>query len=767
MVHLIACDSDDGSDDEVSSSPPISTEPAGAQLATPAAPVASADIEVDKWSLWVDGPHLRGANIWQAVVIPELDGLEFKGPGPVGPPYTQDDFDRLAAQGANYVSISGPGLFTETPPYTLDSGIQAHLDGLLTMIAEADMFATISFRTGPGRSEFTLCCGGDRYFDGYFNDSVWEDRSAQDAWVEMWRYTAERYRDNPIVAGYKLMVEPNAAGVFFDIYEPEEFYEQYAGTLYDWNQFYPRIVAGIRQVDSETPILVGGMSWSGVAWLNALEPTGDPRTVYVVHQYEPQDDYTHQEAGARNTYPGEFDADYDGEDDQVDREWLDDLLTEVDDFKARYDAPVAVDEFGVNRWVPGAAEFMNDQMGLFEERSLNYALWEWQTSWEPFAEDVHDMNYLLGPDPDNLGELPNALMDVIKGYWARNSVRPSSFVVAASKPEELPPAVTLPALEDVRQWLYLLDVNLEPETVEQIVASTYDMVVLDFISSEENNTDYPMAAVVDQLHHASHPKLVIAYIDVGEAESYRTYWRPTWGIGNPEWIITGDPDGWEGNFPVAFWYDEWRDIWLGEGGYIQGIVDAGFDGVYLDWVEAYSDEEVMAFAAEDGTDARQEMIWWVGDIADFGRNQNPNFIVIGQNAAELARSDEYVDIVDAIAQEQVWFDGGADNDPPGDCPLPATDAEIDTDPYYDSLSPACRRQYVEFPDSTLHVSSEEYLVDLRLAQNKGLIIFTVDYALDPDNITWVYQTSRGLGFIPFVGNRALDQYIEPFLTLSN
>jgi endo-alpha-1,4-polygalactosaminidase (GH114 family) len=141
--------------------------------------------------------------------------------------------------------------------------------------------------------------------------------------------------------------------------------------------------------------------------------------------------------------------------------------------------------------------------------------------------------------------------------------------------------------------------------------------------------------------------------------------------------------------------------------------------------------------------------------------------VIGQNAAELARSDEYVDIVDAIAQEQVWFDGGADNDPPGDCPLPATDAEIDTDPYYDSLSPACRRQYVEFPDSTLHVSSEEYLIDLRLAQNKGLIIFTVDYALDPDNITWVYQTSRGLDFIPFVGNRALDQYIEPFLTLSN
>ena len=52
----------------------------------------------DKWDLWIGGPHLRGANIWQAIVIPELDGSEFKGPGPVGPPYAQEDFDRLLKQ---------------------------------------------------------------------------------------------------------------------------------------------------------------------------------------------------------------------------------------------------------------------------------------------------------------------------------------------------------------------------------------------------------------------------------------------------------------------------------------------------------------------------------------------------------------------------------------------------------------------------------------------------------------------------------------------
>jgi endo-alpha-1,4-polygalactosaminidase (GH114 family) len=127
----------------------------------------------------------------------------------------------------------------------------------------------------------------------------------------------------------------------------------------------------------------------------------------------------------------------------------------------------------------------------------------------------------------------------------------------------------------------------------------------------------------------------------------------------------------------------------------------------------------------------------------------------------LAEDDGYLAAIDAIAQEQVWFDGGADNDPPGDCPLPRTDAEVDTYAYRKGLSPACRRQYDEYPDSTLHVSSEEYLSYLIPARDKGVIIFSVDYALEPENVSWVYETSRGLGFVPFVGNRALDRYVEP------
>ena len=385
-----------------------------------------------KWDLWASGETLlRGANIWQALVVPELDGPDFKGSGPVGPPYDQNDFDRLAAFGANYVTLSGPGLFTETPPFEPDLAVVAYIDELLQRISDAGLFVTIAFRTGPGRSEFSLCCGGDSYFDGHFNDSLWEDPLAQDAWVEMWRYTAERYADNPNVVGYKLMVEPNAEAIFFDLYEPDEFYPEYAGTLYDWNQLYPRIVQGIREVDSQTPILVGGMGFSAIQWLPYLEPVDDPFIVYVAHQYAPFDEYTHQPPDGRNEYPGKFDLDYDGSPDEFNREWLDRLLSPLDQYAAANSAPVAVDEFGLNRWVPGAAVYMDDLIDLLEQRGINHSLWEWQTSWPEFRLEVHDMDFRFGPDPDGRSETENELLETITNSWSRNTIRPSNAPWAA------------------------------------------------------------------------------------------------------------------------------------------------------------------------------------------------------------------------------------------------------------------------------------------------------------------------------------------------
>ena len=387
--------------------------------------LAAADF--DKFELWTNGTQLRGANIWQRTVVPEVDGDEFLGADHVGPPFSQADFDRLAALGANYVNLSHPGLFTERPPYILDEAVQANLDRLLEMAAQAHLYAVITFRTGPGRSDFTFYRdgAGDWFDPSLLVETVWSDPEAQQAWAEMWRYTAGRYRNNPVVVGYDLLCEPNASGVVFEIYDGEEFLSQYGGTVYDWNQFYPQVVSAIREMDGETPILVGAEGWSGVRWLPYLQPVEDPHVVYLVHQYEPQDGYTHQDLPAANGYPGELDLDWDGEPDTFDRDWLDGFLEYIDEFKARTGAPVAVNEYGVERWVPGAALFLQDEIALFEARGMNHAIWAWNPAWPAYSQSVHGMDYTFGIDPDNLAvDLQNELLQVLQASWQQNILRP-------------------------------------------------------------------------------------------------------------------------------------------------------------------------------------------------------------------------------------------------------------------------------------------------------------------------------------------------------
>jgi len=404
----------------------LNPSPTPEATATPDKP----KVEELKWHLWTDDVKLRGANIHQRHVYPELDGLEFIGPGPLGAPFTQEDFNLLSDLGANYVNISHPGLYTENPPYIIDQDVQNNLDSLLVMIEKADMFAVISFRTGPGRSEFTFQREnvGDWFDESYFNEEVWLDWHIQEAWVDMWRYTAERYRNNPVVVGYDLMVEPNSNDSILNIYDPDEFYEYNKNSLYDWNQLSRRIANSIREVDSWTPILVSGLGYGAVEWLPFVEPLEHDRVVYTVHQYAPMT-YTHQQKDSLDLeYPGIWDINGDGTNDKFNKAWLEGQISIIDSFKETYAVPVAINEFGIMRWEPGAVYFLNDEMYLFEQHALNYALWAWEPSWNPYTEKVDAFNYRHGTNPDNnINVFPNDLMTVITGYWERNEIRPSNI----------------------------------------------------------------------------------------------------------------------------------------------------------------------------------------------------------------------------------------------------------------------------------------------------------------------------------------------------
>jgi len=382
-----------------------------------------------KWDLWSSAVELRGINIW----LGRADDPIYQGalgPGAYGPTFSQADFDALAATGCNVVNISHPGLYSVSRPYVLDTKAQETLDDLLAKIERADMFAIITMRTGPGRSEWTFHWGNDTTTDpvnGWFpassyNEDVWKEQSAQDAWAKMWRHIAERYKASKVVVAYDLMCEPNSDHTQYGGIGPDEFYPAHANKLSDWNRLYPEIIAAIRQVDTTTPIVVGGLGYSGVEWLPFLSRAADPRVIYGVHQYEPGE-YTHQVPGANISYPGRIAGQ------QVDKAALETMLQPIAAAKGTRDAAVVCNELGAARWSPNVDRFIDDQLSLLEALGVNTAVWAWEIAGGVQDGQQDGFNFRLGPDPTNLADMPsNPLFGVLKRYWKKNRYRPSNLV---------------------------------------------------------------------------------------------------------------------------------------------------------------------------------------------------------------------------------------------------------------------------------------------------------------------------------------------------
>lgn len=316
-----------------------------------------------------------------------------------------------------------------------------------------------------------------------------------------------------------------------------------------------------------------------------------------------------------------------------------------------------------------------------------------------------------------------------------------------------------PALDKVNAWLLLLNNDLTAATVRKIADSEHDMVVVDYLPSQPHHAAYPMADTVAALKQGPNgrKRIVIAYLNVGQAEDYRSYWRKGWKPGAPGWILTTDPDGWPGNFPVAYWQPQWRAIATG---LARDIAGAGFDGAYLDWVGGFQDATVERRAAQDGIDAADEMAALVQSVGEAARAINPNFKLIGQNAAPLLANATYLSAIDAVSHESVWFTWGGKA--LGDCPVPKTEAEAASPDFRAKLPPACRAAYDADPGSAMRFVGESYLLPmLRDAQTGGKVIFTVDYAGKTFNRSWVAERSRSFGFIPFVGSKDLKFVEEP------
>lgn len=385
-----------------------------------------------KWDLWRSGTCLRGVNTWQKTAGPA-------GEAAVTYTYKPEDLAELTTSGANYVNLSFPGIYSVKPKggkYVLEPKVLEELTQLVDRLGRANLFAVVSFRTGPGRSESVF--GGEEGEEVVTD--VWTSEEARLAWIEMWKEAAGALRDRANVVGYDLMVEPvlDTERVSEESKVPEEAEAGKAENLRRYRRWYglsKEIAQAIRGAGDTTPILVAGAYAATACSLECLPPLDLPHVVYTVHQYAPYR-YTHQVIVKRGKEVGqksEYDCNnnlkskvrkpkYVGRPDNT-RLRLERIYDLINGYRRAHDrAPVAVNEFGVFRWAPGAVEHLNEETALIERLGANYALW----LWEPGGCIGYDeFNFRHGTEYSKHDDVsPNPLTDALKLHWSRNAVFP-------------------------------------------------------------------------------------------------------------------------------------------------------------------------------------------------------------------------------------------------------------------------------------------------------------------------------------------------------
>lgn len=283
-------------------------------------------------------------------------------------------------------------------------------------------------------------------------------------------------------------------------------------------------------------------------------------------------------------------------------------------------------------------------------------------------------------------------------------------------------------LNEVVVWGYQLQ-RVTPSTIPDAV----DLLITDY-SRDGTAAGAWTAAEVDALRHRAGGKsrIVLAYLSIGEAETYRGYWHHYWRLSPPSWL-GAENAAWRGNFAVRYWQPGWQKLifdaspdlfarvvarWIpafAADTYLDRILAAGFDGVFLDKVDAYED-----WTAER-PGAAGDMVRFVGAIADYARTRKPGFLVVPQNAEDLLLDASYLAKIDAITKEDLFFGIAGDGKP-------------------------------NLPDDVAAAEAA-----LGRASTAGLPIFVVEYGDDPVMRQTVRKQAEVIGFRPLFASRDLNQ----------
>ena len=210
---------------------------------------------------------------------------------------------------------------SETEPARLEGEGYELLDRVVGWCRKEGLFVILDMHAAPGGQT------GDNIDDSWGYPFLFENSESQQLTVNIWRKIAARYRDEPIVIGYDLLNEPLAH--YFDALTLNPKLEP----------LYRKIVSGIREVDKNHIIFLGGAQWD--TNFKVFGPPFDDKLAYTFHKY-----------------------------------WMEvnkDAIKDYVDFRDKYNVPIWMGESGENtdQWI---ASFRL----LLEQNEIGWCFWPYK-----------------------------------------------------------------------------------------------------------------------------------------------------------------------------------------------------------------------------------------------------------------------------------------------------------------------------------------------------------------------------------------------------
>jgi cysteinyl-tRNA synthetase len=242
-----------------------------------------------------------------------------------------------------------------------------------------------------------------------------------------------------------------------------------------------------------------------------------------------------------------------------------------------------------------------------------------------------------------------------------------------------------------------------------LAAGGYDLAVIDL--ARDAGSAYFTS---NELRRLQAPGTrVLAYFEIGSLENFRPDFASL-RRRHPD-LFLNEWSAWPGEYFVRYWDARWWDLAIRPR--IDRALTTGFDGVFLDSTGAFEEIDGELVPGGSREALAERMADLIVAISAYGKASRAGFMVFPNNSPQLQRYPGYVNAIDGIAMESLFFR--------------RTGARCD--------QPYC-------------ASDLESARALRAARK---IVLAIDYTDAPDEIADVCDRYRREGFVGYVAEPAL------------